>query len=363
MTYATIPSRRKPEVIEKATVADIEALAASYEPKINKAILSLLEEQSSSLDLDVLAEALASGNVGQIMALLVETFGTLSDALEDAIWAGGAMAAGTISATQVSGAAFVFHRLNPFLIQWMQNYTLGLIREINKTTRESVRQQITQGFIAGRGPIAQARAIKQVVGLTKKQAMAVENFRAELEVFHMKQNAGAWNLGGKISRRNGRQVFAVGADGKPVDGIFARRLRDFRYDKTLLKSIEEGKALTPAQIDKMVNAYARKYRKHRAEMIARTESIRATNMGVQEAWRQAAAEGKVNEDLIRRYWKVAKDERLCAICSPIPKMNDEGVKMGEPFATPKGPMTLPPVHPHCRCHVFIRQLEPEELST
>lgn len=362
MTYATIPSRVKPEAIEKATVADIEALAASYEPQINKAILALLDEQATQLDLDVLAEALASGNVGKIMGLLIETFGTLSDALEDAIWAGGAAAAASINAVAVTGVAFQFHRLNPFLIQWMQNYTLGLIREINNTTRESVRQQITNGIIAGRGPIQQAVAIKQVVGLTKKQAQAVENFRAELEAFHMKQTAGDWNLGGKISRRNGRQVLALGPDGKPKDGILSRRLRDFRYDKTLAKAMAEGKALTPAQIDKMVAAYARKYRKYRAEMIARTESMRAMNMGVQEAWRQAVADGKVNEDLIRRFWKVAKDERLCQICAPIPKMNGEGVKMGEPFATPKGAMTLPPVHPHCRCHVFIRQLEPEELS-
>jgi hypothetical protein len=362
MTYASIPAAHRLVSIEKATVADIEALAASYEPKIAKAVLALLEQQGKALDLDKLAAALASGNVGVVMSMLVETFGTLSDALEDAIWAGGLAAAAAVNTATVGGATFVFHRLNPFLVDWMQNYTLGLIREISAGTREAVRQQITAGIQSGAGPIAQARQIKQVVGLTKTQAQAVANFRAELESFHLKNTAGGWKLGGQISRRNGRQVFAVGEDGKPQDGILSRRLRDFRFDGKLKAAMSSGKPLSPSQIDTMVSAYARKYRRYRSETIARTESMRAMNMGAQEAWRQAIVTGKVSELQVRRFWKVARDERLCETCSPVPKMNKDGVMMGEPFKTPKGPLTLPPMHPNCRCHVFIKHLEPEELS-
>jgi hypothetical protein len=90
----------------------------------------------------------------------------------------------------------------------------------------------------------------------------------------------------------------------------------------------------------MVDAYARKYRKYRAETIARTESMRALNMGTQEAWRQAVQDGKIVEDLIRRFWKVAHDERTCPVCKPIPEMNPNGVKLAQPFATPRGPIFL-----------------------
>ena len=362
MSYATIPAAHRLQKVEKATVADIEALAASYEPKITKAVLAMLEEQSAALDLDKLAAALASGNVGAVMAMLVETFGTLSDALEDAVWAAGLATATVINATTVGGVSFTFHRLNPFLIHWMQNYTLGLIREINASTRDSVRMAITTGIQSGKGPIEQARQIKQIVGLTKTQAQAVANFRAELEGFHQKQTAGGWNLGGQISRRNNRQVFALGPDGKPKDGILQRRLRDFRYDKTLNEALTSGKPLSAAKIDQMVAAYARKYRQFRAQTIARTESMRAMNMGVQEAFRQAVIDGKLSESQIRRFWKVAKDERTCETCAPVPKLNPDGVMFGEPFKTPKGPVTLPPLHPNCRCHVFIKHLEPEELA-
>jgi hypothetical protein len=204
--------------------------------------------------------------------------------------------------------------------------------------------------------------LKQIVGLTEKQAQAVANFRAELETFHERKTGGGYGLGKKIDRVNGAQVFKPDASGKPKDGILERRLRDFRFDGQLKRAAAQGKPLTEAQIDKMVTAYANKFRKFRANTIARTESMRALSMGTQEAWRQAAMEGKVDETLIRRFWKVAHDERTCEVCAPVPGMNPDGVGLAVPFATPKGPVMLPPLHPNCRCHPFIRQLEPQELG-
>lgn len=355
--FVTIPRRAAVEKA-KATIDQVEALAASYEPGIAKAVLKALQEASDGLDLDKLAAALASGNLSAVMDMLQLDLGALGNALQDAAWGGGAMAAASVP---VGGAVFHFHRLNPVLVDWLQNYTLGLIREIDRTTKEAVRVQLVEGMRLGKGPRAQARHIKSIVGLTDRQAAAVANFRKELETFHMKRSAGGWNLGAKIDRRNNGQIFRPDASGKPKDGILERRLRDFRHDKQLARALETGKALTPAQVDKMVDGYARKYRKYRAETIARTESMRALNIGVQEGWRQAVQDGKIVEALVRRTWKVASDERLCEVCSPVPKLNPKGVGLGQPFTTPKGPVMLPPLHPSCRCHVFIRQLEPEEL--
>ena len=129
------------------------------------------------------------------------------------------------------------------------------------------------------------------------------------------------------------------------------------------RAMQTGKPLTPEQIDKMVAAYARKYKAFRARTIARTEAIRANNMGIQDAWRQAIESGKVSESLVRRQWIVARDERLCEICAPIPRLNPKvGVKQGQPFATPKGPMSMPPAHPNCRCTMVIRMWEASDLQ-
>lgn len=353
--------------IQKARLSDIEALAEKLTPKLADAILKALSAQADSVDLDTIATALQHGNVADVLAALgldeVEAvMGVVQDGITDATFAGGALAAATLN-TRLQGATFAFNRLNPRLITWLQNYSLALIRQINETTREGVRQYLVTGMNQGKSPIAMAREVKGIVGLTNRQAQAVANFRKELETFHTKRSAKAWNLGGKIDRVNNRQVFKPTEDGTPADGIDARRLRDFRFDGQLKAAIESKKPLTKAQIDKMVAGYERKYRRYRSETIARTEALRATNAGVQDAWRQAIEGGKVVEAQVRRQWIVSRDERLCEICAPIPRMNPKiGVTMGQPFATPKGPTMLPPMHPSCRCTVFIRVWEPEQLA-
>lgn len=356
--YAPIPKRLV--IIEKAASLDeVEALAASYEPKIAKALIKAIELSADEIDLDELAQALAGGNLEKVLAMLKIQLGPASDVLQDAVIAGAVKASANLPINKLE---WHFNRLNPVLIDWLQSYSFGLVREMGKSMIDAVRGQLTEGMRLGLNPRTQARTIKAIIGLTDRQAMAVYNFRKELEGFHARRTGGGYGLGQKIDRVNGAQVLKPGADGTPKDGITERRLRDFRYDKQLLSAVHQSKPLTPEQIDKMVDAYARKYRKYRAETIARTESMRAVNMGTQEAWRQAVQDGKVVEDLIRRTWKVAHDERLCPVCEPIPDMNLGGVKLAQPFATPKGPTFLPPMHPDCRCHVFIRVLEPEQVK-
>lgn len=355
--YCTVPHRHA-RVAKAVSLSEVEALAASYEPGVAKAILKALTEAADEIDLDVLADALAKGDLAKVLEMFGAKLGGFTDALQDVVWAGGALAAQQVA---VRGVIFHFHRLNPVLIDWLQTYTFSLIREITNSTKEAIRAQLSAGMKAGLNPRTQARDIKTIIGLTDRQSAAVANFRKELEDFHLKRSAKGWGLGKKIDRRNKAQVFRPDEDGNPKDGIRERRLRDFRFDKTLEKAMASGKPLTQAQIDKMVAAYAAKYRKYRAETIARTESMRALNIGIQEGWRQAVMDNKVSEMLVRRYWKVAHDERTCVVCKPVPKMNEKGVMLGQPFATPNGPVVLPPLHPDCRCHIFIRQLEPQEL--
>lgn len=357
------------EVVYKARPAEMtqaEALAAKLEGKLAAVILEALKAQQDSIDLAALIRALESGNVAEVLALL-DLPGTLAalDRIKGVIVTGatnaGAMTAAAIS-MRLRGAAFVFDQLNPRLIDWLQTYNLGLIRQINETTKEGIREFLVAGMQSGQNPKAVAVQVKNIIGLTNRQARAVYNFRKELETFHLRNTAGLWNLGGKISRVNGTQVLALGSDGLPKDGIMSRRLRDFRFDRQLKAAMSGGKPLTQEQIDKMVAAYYRKYLAYRSRTIARTEAIRTNNMGIADAWRQAADKGIANTQLTRKLWIVARDERLCEVCGPIPRMNPErGVKVDAAFKTPDGPISLPPAHPNCRCTVFYRQWEPEQL--
>jgi hypothetical protein len=363
MCYAAIPSVTK--ITKAKTVEEIEELANQLAPGIAQVVTAALQALSDGMDLDALADALEKGDeqavLGMLDVLLAQQTAKEQAKLQDAAWAGGALAAAQINPV-LRGATFEFNRLNPKLVDWLQTYSLELIREVNDKTVEGVRSALTAGMKAGQNPRTQATQIKQIVGLTNRQSAAVANFRKELEGFHERGGAAGYKLGSKIDRVNGHQVHNYGPGGKPKDGIRERRLRDFRYDKTLSAAMASGKPLTPAQIDKMVEAYARKYRKYRGDTIARTESMRTLNIGVQDAWRQAIESGKVPEIAVRRFWKVASDERTCPVCKPIPDLNPKGVAFAQPFATPKGAMLLGPVHPDCRCHTFIRMVEPQEYA-
>lgn len=342
----------------------LEALARKAEPALAKLILEALKAHPGLVDVDALEEAIRRGNIeGALAALnndvLAGTYKTVSRELSAIAWAAGS------AVPALTGTAFVFDHLNPALIDWLRTYTLGLIQEMNDQTLAGVRSALVRGMNAGQGPRETARDVRQVIGLTEYQEKAVARFRSELKGFHLRRSAKAWNLGGKIDRApGGAQVFKPDEDGSPKDEVDARRLRDFRFDATLKRAMEKKVPLTQAQIDKMVDRYAERYRKHRSEVIARTESMRATNMGAFEAWKQAILGGKVDQSLVRRQWLTAKDERLCRTCQPVPGMNPaRGVKFDQPFQTPKGPVQIPPLHPNCRCSVFNRVWEPSQLAS
>ena len=352
---------------ERFTRSDIEFIAAGLEPRLAKAIFAALTAQAESLDLDAIAEALQAGDIGRVLAMLdlsgsVTALEGATPVLQSAVYAGGVAAATAINA-RVTGAQFVFNQLNPRLLTWLQTYNLGLIRQINQGTKDGIRQYLLTGMEDGKNPKAVAKEIKGIVGLTERQAQAVKNYRKELETFHLRRSAAGYGLGNKVDRVNGTQVLRTGPDGQPLDGINERRLRDYRFDGQLNRAMTNTKPLTPEQIDKMVAAYERKYRAYRARTIARTEAIRTTNIGVQDGWQQAIEKGTINENLTRKRWIVASDERLCETCGPIPSMNPKtGVKHGQAFQTPKGPQNLPPMHPNCRCTVFYRLYEPSQLK-
>ena len=351
---------------DESAWSKLEALAAKLQPAIAKALLAALEKVASLIDLEAVAKALEAGRVDQVMAMLggnamEAAYDPVRAELRSAVDAG---ATAALAAIPSKNPLMVvrFDSLNPNVVSYVRGYTFNLIREVTREQVAAVRQTVTDGLVAGKNPRAVARDVKQTVGLTDRQAKAVLNFRRELETFHARKTAAGWNLGAKVSRApGGSQTFAVDADGNPLDGVMERRLRDFRFDRTLANAMKTGKPLKPEQIDKMVEAYQRKYLQYRAQTIARTEALRSLNAGQRLAWTQAVEQGIVQGSLIRRRWVVAKDERTCPTCRPIPRMNEGeegfGIGVDEEFRTPAGPMRLPPAHPNCRCTVFVRVIE------
>jgi len=261
-----------------------------------------------------------------------------------------------------------------------------------------------------------------VLGLTPHQAKAVASFRNHLENWGAKTGPEDWGLGQLPSRApGGAQIAPVDEHGRLTDAAQNFRLRDFRQDGFLLRALEAGRqqqahrankaqflereltdglqrgltpsearkraeakfraidqklgsarSLDPKKIDQMVEAYARKWIKHRASTVARTESIRALNAGKFLQWQQAAADGTVDGRLVFKRWLVSPGERTCPICHGLARHynalnNGWGIQLEELFdpsvlsnrsGVSMQPVLYPPTHPSCRCVAIFREVTP-----
>lgn len=97
---------------------------------------------------------------------------------------------------------------------------------------------------------------------------------------------------------------------------------------------------------------------YRAERIARTEVIRATNFATEEAYKQS-------EVVEAKEWLTSKDERLCPFCAPqdgkiiglsetffdkgdvVSGVTEEGKSVSLTIGVSN--VSSPPLHPNCRC--------------
>jgi SPP1 gp7 family putative phage head morphogenesis protein len=120
---------------------------------------------------------------------------------------------------------------------------------------------------------------------------------------------------------------------------FARRVNETTADRlraTMSTVMEQGLNMDEAakRISDIFDD------KNRSMLIARTETIRASNYGALEGYRQT---GIVNA----KKWLVTKDDRLCLNCRAL-----DGVELpldGIYTSNSYEDVLAPPLHPNCRC--------------
>ena len=94
--------------------------------------------------------------------------------------------------------------------------------------------------------------------------------------------------------------------------------------------------LTQQQQEARAAKLAARLRRQRALTIARTETMRAANMGQQLLWKQAQAQGLIDPTRVVREWIVTRDDRTCPICRP---MDGKRVGLDQPWRTLDGKTT------------------------
>lgn len=128
-----------------------------------------------------------------------------------------------------------------------------------------------------------------------------------------------------------------------------------KLGKELAEGVESGEGVP--KLRKRVQSVFSSMAKYRAERIARSEVIRATNWGTEKAYKESGVvEGKV--------WLTATDERTCEFCGPLDgrevglsknyfnKGDDVSGSEGGTLSVNYDNVAVPPLHPNCRCTII-----------
>lgn len=276
--------------------------------RLNPITLKILLEAGDGIDVKALIEALSAEDFAGAEAIMEGAIDTMVDTLaeeigpileETAMQGAQASVEGLPIPVTEQDLEAVFGRINRASVHYAQTRGAQLVVDINSTTRKTIQETITRAVQDGASPFDTRKDLESFIGLTDKQANGVVKYRDAL-------------------RQSGRAE-------REIAKLVARR-------------IEQAKRM-------------------RAENIARTETLDAANEGQQQLWKEAESQGIV-PTYARRFWIISPDERLCKICAPIPRLNQHGVGLSEPFQTPAGQKMRPTAHPQCRCTLSIRVQAP-----
>jgi hypothetical protein len=293
---------------------DLIALADKFETKIAEALKQAFIQIKTDIKIRrVEALIQANGIAGAMQAfreMQIEGVidAAVADQLEDAVTTSGRMTV-EIAGTKIVGHSYRYNPYSELSVRAVNRIKANMVQQVSEQTRQAIAQSVQLDFAEGRNPLYTARNIRANVGLTARQELAVRNYRKFLETL----------------------------DPQALE----RKLRDGRFDGSVLRAIESDKPLSPKQINKLVQRYRERYIGYRARTIARTEAMEAANTGRFLTGMQLIQDGVVDAGKTRKFWIPTYDAKLRDAHEAVPGLNPDGVAVDQPFVTPLGPMMYP----------------------
>lgn len=294
--------------------------------RVGAALVSVLNRARTGINVEQVAALISSGartdTIVQAvlstsdLAALVARDGRLLEELTATVRAAGQ--ANITVVEEALGVALGFDYVDPLAVEAAREQVGLLVTRIGPEQLAAIRQAVELGQATGLTPIQQSRLIREVVGLPANWASAPANLADELR-------AGDLSVLRRRLPANVKQQIAS-------------RIKAGTVDEEFIEAVQ--------------SVYTRSLINRRAQNIARTETATAAHEGQQRAWETAINEGLL-PDSTRRYWIVTPDDRLRPSHAQIVILNPEGVRIGEPFATPFGPRLHPPAETNCRCGVGL----------
>lgn len=324
----------------------IEELLSRFAPRIQQAFLEAIAELRNGITLRLIAERLERGDIpGAIEALNIEpeAFSRVEIALLEAYNAGGQATVENLPRiTDPEGRPIIFRWgvRNLAAEQELREHAAAMVRGITQDAREGLRTVMAEGMVRGNNPRATAR---EVVGHRNRATNTREGGYLGLTSQQMETVA-------RI-----RRALATG-DVEGMRAYLDLKLRDKRFDRSIRKAIEEGKALSPDAVNRVAGQYAERALDYRGRVVSRHETFIALAKSRHDAFQQQIEAGKIEQQDITMTWRKTPREnpRLQHIA-----MAGQTVAFGEAFVAPDGTRLRYPHDPAaparhtigCQCRV------------
>ena len=211
---------------------------------------------------------IARGDVSAVLALLDNPIRTLANAWGASFIDVGHKATMNFSSRlQKATVSSGFNVTDDRAVEIMRQRQLNLIANLTTQQRNVVRDALLRGQREGLGPEKTARLFRDAVGLSDRDAQAVETYRRTLS----------------------RQQSSLERELSGEDAVFEPETSDVT--------------------DRKLSAYARTLRDSRAETIARTERMRVMAEAQDTALRQSLDAVGQSPDLTGKEWAATHDSR------------------------------------------------------
>lgn len=296
----------------------IEELLAREGPRIRKRFRQVMQRVKDQRSIAELETALAEGRIAEVLDDVEAAAKSFAERVTATHLAVAHEVAGQLTAKL--DKLVTYDASNERAVKVLRETRGRLITAITEEQRATIIDALAEGTSAGKNPREQARAIRETLGLTRKQATAVRAYRRQLE------------------QPPPAPAAAEGEEPKP-----APKPRD------------------PKQVERMVDKAAARALNRRAETVARTEALGAVHEGMYAAYGQAIETGTLPAEQIERKWLAGDPPRTRAHHAA---MDGQTRPWGEPFVSGHGVALMHPGQAgapadevvNCRCAVAVRVL-------
>lgn len=308
------------EIQKAGKVIPINALKATNkirkflnakEPELVYFLQTLWHNQQRAITYKELREAILDGYLSE--KLMEEWYQDYSRFVIEKVapmWAD-AMKEANKAFTEVLGDKYIYNPMQENVVKWTNDRAAAFVTNVTRDQVQAMREVIKRATQLNDMSVDElSRAIRPMVGLDWRQAIANENY----------------------------------------------------YTKMIESGVKPKTAL-----DKSIRYSARQNR-YRAYRIARTELAHSYNYGAYAGSKQAQAQGLLGKCV--KVWCTADDERVCETCG---QLDGTEIEMDDDFyyknqhgnQTRINPRLSDPImgrigtaHPGCRCTVLYREIEP-----